>query len=119
MARGAKKTTSAGYETKQDIQARISALQNARQQTNDIVLEHAESYFRTLATAPEKPVEAFAAFNAISAKETEFIKNTFCADCKCFNDVLNVREAHRLEVAALEEKLQDAPDAESTESGDA
>jgi len=118
MAR-AKKTASAGYETKQDIQARISGLQNARQQTNDLVLEHAESYFRTLATAPEKPIEAFAAFNAISIAEADCIKRIFCADCKCFNDVLNVREAHRLEVAALEEQLQNAPDAESTESGDA
>ena len=39
----AKKTASVGYETKQEIQARISALQNARQQTNDLVLEHAEA----------------------------------------------------------------------------
>jgi len=105
------------YTTKQEIEARINALQNVRRQTNDIVIGHMEAYFRTLATAPDNVVEAFAVMNTINAEETEVFKRIFCADCTCLNDALVIREGHRLEVAALEEQLQAAPD--DSESGDA
>jgi len=105
MSKKTIKTATAAYENKQEIEARINALLNAQRQTISIVIEHTEAYFRTLAIAPEKPAEAFAVMNAITANEAETMNHAFCADCQSFNDVLLIRENHRLEIAVLKEQL--------------
>ena len=84
-----------------ETEQRIAGLQIARRHTNDLVLEHMEVYFRALATNPSNPVEAFSIANLITQDEIDYMNRYFCADCECFNDILNVRNAFRIEELTL------------------